>query len=200
MYYKKVKPKLLWFYCETPASSGGETTLCDGIQYCRELQASTQILFNTKRIKYIRKYRSGLWQEIYQTDDLGKVANACDENDLVLTIDDQDHSIVTEYVTSAIVKSRCGNHDVFINNIFPVAAQEFEGKEANLIRFEDGSKIPLEVFIELKEIADKLTVAIDWEPGEFVMIDNTWLLHGRKPFIGNERQVFTRLCDPGFPF
>lgn len=199
MYYRKQKPDIIWFYCATPALKDGETTICDGIQIYNELSDSTQKLFTTKRIKYIRTYPAQAWQKIYQTDDLGLVEKVCHDNEMQLEVN-ADRSITTKYVTSALIESRDGNYQVFINNILPVVDQEQQGKNSSLVRFEDDSKIPDEIISEIKNVTDKLTYLVSWQKGDILMVDNTRLLHGRKSFSDTQRDIYVRLCEAAFPF
>ena len=43
--YSPSWPEVIWFYCDTAPSSGGETTLCDGIQLWRSLRAEAKLFF-----------------------------------------------------------------------------------------------------------------------------------------------------------
>ena len=194
MHYKKKKPTLLWFYCANPALKGGETTVCDGVQIYNNLNSSTQKLFEEKRLKYIQNYPDGKWQQIYGTDDLMVVKQVCEENHVHLIVN-KDKSITTEYVCSAIIKSKCGQHRVFINNI--LTAVYYEHPDA-FVLFEDGTKIPETVIREVQEIAAKLTYPIEWQKHDVLMVDNTRLLHGRKAFYDNQRDIYIRLCDTNF--
>ena len=199
MYYRKQRPDIIWFYCATPALKDGETTVCDGIQVYNELSPSTQELFHQKRLKYIRTYPADVWQKIYQTDDLSVVDKVCQENDMQLEVDGE-QSITTNYVTSALQSSRGGEQKIFINNILPVIAQEEKGLKASLIRFEDDSKIPDQVINEIKTVTDRLTHLVSWQKGDILMVDNTRLLHGRRSFADNQRDIYVRLCEAAFPF
>lgn len=199
MYYRKQKPDIIWFYCSTPAVKDGETTICDGIQIYKELSDSTQKLLKTKRIKYIRTYPAEAWHKIYQTDDTSLVEKVCNDNDMKLEVH-SDQSITTNYVTSAITESRCGKYKVFINNILPVVEQELKGSNSSLVRFEDDSKIPDEIVSEIKAVTDKLTYLVSWQTGDIVMVDNTRLMHGRKSFSDDQRDIYVRLCEANFIF
>lgn len=199
MYYRKQKPDIIWFYCASPALKDGETTICDGVQVYNKLSASTQDLLHKKRLKYIRTYPADAWQKIYQTDDLNLVKKVCHDNDMHLKIN-PDHSITTEYISSAIQKSRCGSHKVFINNLLPVVSQEIAGINSSIVRFEDNSKISNSVINEIKDVTEKLTYLVSWQKGDIVMLDNTRLLHGRRSFSDNQRDIYVRLCEANFPF
>jgi alpha-ketoglutarate-dependent taurine dioxygenase len=197
MYYVENNPKMIWFYCNNPAESGGETLFCDGIQVYKELSRATRHLFDTKPLKYIRHYLDGAWQKIYQTEDLGLVDSICHANNMTLKVN-EDRSITTEYVRSAVLESRDSTDKVFINNILPVYEQELEGQQASLVRFEDGSKISSEIIEEIREVTKKLAIAISWQKGDTVMFDNTRLLHARRAFCDANREIFVRLCNPAF--
>ena len=198
MYYRKNRPDILWFYCASPALQDGETTVCDGIQIYNKLSSPTQKLFQETKIKYTRTYATGVWQKIYQTDDLSHVEAVCQENDLQLEANSA--QITTHYVAPAIQPSRCGKHQVFINNILPVVAQEVNGNTSSIVRFEDDTKIPDHVINEIKIISEELIHLVPWQKSDVLMIDNTRLMHGRRSFADNQRDIYVRLCQASFPF
>ena len=197
MYYRKQKPEILWFYCASPALKDGETTACDGIAIYNELSDATRSLFQDKRLKYIRTYPTGVWQKIYQTDDIKTLEQLCTENDMQLQVN-PDCSVTTEYIKSAIQPSRCGKYNVFINNILPVVEQESKGSQASIVRLEDDSKIPDEVIDEIKRVTDRLTQLVSWQKGDILMVDNTRLMHGRRSFADEQRDIYVRLCNAAF--
>lgn len=192
--YVKSQPVLTWFLCARPASSGGETTVCDGILLYQALSERTKNLFAEKRLKYIRHYPSDQWPVLFHTDDLDKAKQYCAENDLVVTAHD-DGSLTTEFVKPAVVKTLYGGELAFVNSILIQLWQEDElGRINALVRLEDGSKIPAEVIEEIKEVAEGLTVNLPWKKGDLVMLDNIRVMHGRQPFSDPEREVYTRMC------
>ena len=193
MYYVDSRPVVLWFYCVTPAASDGETTICDGAQIYQELSPKAKDLFHAKRLKYVRKYLDGEWQKIYQTDDIREAKAFCEANGLRVEIDSLTQAFKTEYIYPAVIKSMWNDHSVYINNILPVMWQESMGRETSIVRFEDGSKIPQEVIDEVVAIQSRLIVPIAWQKGDFVMIDNTRCLHGRRAFSDTNREVYLRM-------
>lgn len=194
MFYTKTRPTLVWFYCAAPPLQDGETTVCDGVQVYQELSQATKNLFKNKRIKYIRRYPEGEWQGRFQTDDLSAVEKFCQESDLHLKIDEETRSLITEYVYPAFVKTRWGGEDAFVNSILIVEWQEAAGSTDSIVRLEDDSKIPNDVLLELKEVTERLTQLISWQSGDILMIDNTRMLHGRRAFFDQQRELYTRMC------
>lgn len=194
MYYQKNIPLMVWFFCANPASEDGETRICDGREFFNEISGSTKELFSKKNLKFTAIIPNQEWQKKYQTDNLDRVAEMCRENNTHLTIN-EDESIMLEYICPAIIPSRCGQYQVFINSLLPT-----KQLNPNILKFDDGSEIPDEVVQELNEIADKITTNISWQKGDILMIDNTRILHGRRAFTDDKRDIYIRLCAPAFPF
>jgi len=59
---------------------------------------------------------------------------------------------------------------------------------------EDGSVIPADILAEVRAVSDRLTRELPWRPGEVAMIDNTRLMHGRRPFIDTRREIYVRMA------
>jgi len=191
--YTKSQPPLMWFYCVNPANEKGETLLCDGVELFQELSDKTKEFFKNNKINYIRNYADGEWQLIKNTDSLDGVKQYCEDNDLILTIHD-DNSITTQSVKSAVVKPRWSDQDAFVNSILLVLWQEEAvGSERSIVRMEDGSKIPPDILAEVREVSDRLTREVKWKPGQIAMVDNTRMLHGRRAFEDKNREIYVRM-------
>ena len=193
MYYTGIRPVMLWFYCERPAASDGETTVCDGAQIYDALSNDTKELLGKKKLKYIRRYRDGEWQAIYQTDNVDEAIKFCAGNGLSAKYED-DGALATEFVYPGVIKSRWGNHLVYINNVLPVLWQENQlGLKTSIVRLEDDSKIPEQLVKEVAAAQERLTIPMAWQRGDFAAIDNTRAMHGRRPFTDPEREIFLRM-------
>lgn len=194
MYYQKNIPLLLWFFCANPASQAGETTICDGRQFFNEISNSTKKLFSEKKLKFSVCMLKDEWQKKYKTNDLNQLKEICETNDTLLKVH-PDKSICLEYICPAIIPSRCGNYQVFINSLLPT-----NQLNPNILNFNDGSEIPDDVLAELNEIADRIIINISWEKGDILMIDNTRIMHGRRAFSDDKRDIYIRLGAPAFAF
>ncbi|WP_298911734.1 TauD/TfdA family dioxygenase [uncultured Nostoc sp.] len=192
MYYQQNIPLMLWFFCANPPLKDGETTVCDGRQFFNEISSSTKELFSKKKLKFTVRISKEDWQKKYQTNNLNTLQEMCQKNNTHLTVNN-DQSIILEYISSAIIPSRCGKYQVFINSLLPT-----KQLSPKILKFEDDSEIPEEVVSELNEIAEKITTEISWQKGDILMIDNTRILHGRRGFADDQRDIYIRLCSPAF--
>ncbi len=198
MFYTKYRPTVLWFFCNTPPAAGGETTVCDGIQFYERLSPATKALFAKKQLKYVRHYKHGDWQKIYQSEDPADVERLCQERDTGFRFDPSDESVSTTYVTPAYNKDIYTGRTAFINNILPVIVQQSSGQEHSKVILEDDTPIPADVLTEIQEVAEELTIPLAWQTGDIAMINNTRCMHGRKAFEDMNREIFIRMARDVF--
>jgi len=193
--YVKSQPEIIWFLCARPAVEKGLTFVCDGVRIYEELSPSTRSVFETKRLKYIRNYPQEEWQVAFRTKDIEEVRAYCAENDLELDAR-ADGAISTAYYKPAIVgRTRFGSAKAFVNSILIQHWQEKSlGRRNALVRLEDDSQIPDDVLDDVKAVSAKLTENLPWTSGDFVMVDNTRLMHGREEFADPNREVYVRMC------
>ena len=193
MSYIKSSPPALYFYCVQPAAARGETMLCDGAAVYERLSQSTRDVLHAQRIKYLRKYPPGDWQTRFGTSDLDEVREFCRKNDLEFRIEDGSGTVVTEYAVTAVPHARWLDRPVFRNSILPVVKQEETGRDASLVRLEDGSPLPAEVIADIRSVTKELTHLVPMAKGDFMFVDNTRVLHGRKQFDDPRREVAIRM-------
>lgn len=198
MFYTKLRPTVLWFYCIKPPLTGGETIVCDGVATWEKLSPATRRLFEQREIKYIRNYDSETWRGIYLTDDPEVASRLCAERDTVFEHNPETDSISTEYQCYAANRPLYTRQAAFINNILPVVLQEANGNTHSLVRFADGSHIPPEVIAEIESVTDDLTLPVVWEAGDLVMVDNSRLMHGRNPLQDANREINMRMSGTTF--
>ena len=194
MYYQKTIPPMLWFFCAHPASQDGATIVCDGKRFFDQLSDSLKQLFSRKKLKYHTHLDKDAWRKRYKTEDLSLVEQICQSNDVRLQIN-EDKSIDTYYICPAIHPSKDRKYMVFINSLLPAKILYPDN-----ISFDDGSDIDNEIMSELNEIAQRITAEIYWQKGDILMVDNTRIMHGRRAFADDKRDVYIRLCSPAFPY
>lgn len=193
--YTKSHPPIMWFCCKQPSEHEGETTIADGRIFYQELSEATREYLLNNPIKYVRRYKDGEWQLLWQTDNRDRVAEYARENDMLLVAND-DGSVQTEFQTYAIRQDRWGDQYVFLNSMLLVEWQErvLNRGATTAIRMPDGSKIPEAIWTELRGLEEKLTRYVPWQPGDMLMVDNTRMLHGRRAFTDPKREIWVRMC------
>lgn len=193
--YVKSQPEVIWFFCNRPAAADGLTFFADGERIWDNLGPRAREVFRAQRLKYVRDYPDGHWQVAFHTEDPEEMRRYCAENDLTVQMR-EDGSVITEYVKPAFVSTtRFRDREAFVNSILIQHWQEADlGRRNALVRLEDGSAIPDDVIAEVKEVGGAFTRTIPWQAGDFAMIDNTRMMHGRTAFEDQERDVYARMC------
>lgn len=189
-------PDLLWFYCVKAASSGSETTVCDGNRVWEQLSTPTRELFLRQPLRYSRNVPSHLWrrlaahlandgrvEEQMKVTDLYELSNS--GTDPRFTLND-DGSLHYECSIPAARRTRWSTKIAWATSIFGPSYNY----EAPKIRFADGTEIPEDAAAECKEVTDRLTEDLSWVDGDLVLIDNTRIMHGRRAITDPERTIF----------
>lgn len=205
MYYQKDRPDILWFFCATPPPTRGQTTLADGREMFARLSEPSKSLLRKKRLKYIRDLEEDAWRTAFLTDDIEELRRLCQVNELNLDIL-PDNSVHIDFVESAIADYQ--GKEAFINNAVLLwdfergmrmgLAQQIFGDDVPskphlVVRFEDGSELPDWLMGDIDEAADALTVDVNWQAGDTVMVNNRVILHGRRKTVGDVRDILVRL-------
>lgn len=210
MYYMKQRPTVLWFFCENPPATAGETILCSGAEFYSRMGEDEREFFARNRLKYVRHLTAEEWPVAFQHDDAAVLRRWCDDNDCELT-ESADGSVTIEYVCPAVRPGPAGE-EVFINTLLLLHSVEQairSGYAAQVIelprnacpiyvRLESGEEIPAALVERLKQAAEVMTVKVRWKKGDVLMIDNRRVMHGRKNCQGADRKIFVRMGEPAF--
>lgn len=213
MHYMGTPPPVIWFYCSTPGNNTGQTTLCDGYELACNLSKNVKDYFRNRKIRYNRFLEDGAWQSSFLTDDPGIAMDLCRQQKVSFQYDRGRNEFTTEYVVDPLPWSDDAGGPRFINNMLNIASVEwaFEsgwvkktfasdlgGRCPMIVRMEDGSRIPSEILDEIKATAEAITINVEWNAGEVVMVDNLSVMHGRRESLNPERKVFVRMGNTNF--
>ncbi len=58
-----------------------------------------------------------------------------------------------------------------------------------VIEFDDGAQLPQWLIDECAEVTERVTEEVRWQDGDVVLIDNTRVMHGRRPILDTDRLV-----------
>jgi alpha-ketoglutarate-dependent taurine dioxygenase len=186
------QPDVIWFCCGRPADEDGQTTYCDGVELWNRLSEPTRQLFRDKRIKFTRTYLPQVWRDYFgagtTTAVLGRILDGLPGVTYRLNADE---SVYTEYLVSAVRRPKYRSEEAFVNSLLTPWS-------GHPMMFEDSTLIPSEVMQELKERSREITQDIPWQVGDLAMTDNSWILHGRRGFTDEKRQIFALLSWSNF--
>lgn len=191
MAYTPFRPDMLWFYCETPASKGGETLVCDGLDVWSHLDSATKDLFLNRKVTYRKTFNSSqhdlnamahLW--FGQTMELSKVNDTLAHiPDTLFRIED-DGCLYLEYTVPAVQKPKHHESLAFANSVIV---------EDRTCFFQNGEPISRDLRLELFYKATNYSLQHKWQAGDVLMVDNSRMMHGRASFRDPRRNILVRM-------
>ena len=200
-------PKWIMFSCEVAPQQGGATPLCrSDLLYERLAMECPEFVRKCEQLglKYSNVMpgtddaQSGMGRS--WTSTLGvetKEAAEAKLAELNYSWQWQDDGClrVTTPVLPA-VKKLTGGRRVFFNQLIAAYCgwSDDRNDPSKAIRHGDDSILDANAVQRAVEIADELAFDMNWQVGDVVLIDNTVVMHARKPFVG-ERKVVASLAE-----
>jgi alpha-ketoglutarate-dependent taurine dioxygenase len=198
--YLPFYPDTMWFYCQVAPRTGGETTVCDGIEILERLPPATRQFFAEHRIRYTHKYPKQAWSRPLPVPTAAHASKLLDQ--LLPAFSqrgefhyrfDENEVMHASYVTSAITRTRAGEQ-TFANALevsFVPRVQELRGGGVSM---EDGSPVPQAILEDVAAASAQLQKTVHWKNGDILMIDNSRVMHGRRAIAdAGHRRIFVRL-------
>lgn len=192
-------PRWLFFYCELPSLSGGETPIADSFRVFDRIPAEVRDRFIAKRVMYVRNYGEGVdlpWQEVFQTANRGEVERFCTEHDIQIEWGKGDR-LRTRQVCQAIARHPDNGRIAWFNqaHLFHVSSLDADVRTALLDVFSEdelprnalygaGSPIPLDDLESVRRAYALESVQFAWEKEDLLVVDNIAVAHSRRPFTG----------------
>ncbi|WEK41849.1 MAG: TauD/TfdA family dioxygenase [Candidatus Sphingomonas colombiensis] len=183
------KPDMAMFCCLSAPSSGGQTTICDGVQLVRELPEQLRARLEGRRLLYIK----ATWPELLEfwlgtrspsDQQLLSPPASCPYD--FRRIDGQ---IVRIFTRPMLHRPMFIDAPAFGN--FLLFAR-FNNNRPDFPLLDDGYPVPEAWLQGIKATGDRLKVAIDWRNGDVLMLDNTRFMHGRAAILDpGERLIAT---------
>ncbi|WP_420234663.1 amino acid adenylation domain-containing protein [Pseudomonas sp. ABY48] len=196
-------PRRQWFYCQTPATSGGATPIVDSRQVYRELPTWLQANLRRKQLMYVRNFSTSLdvsWQHFFQTQEREQVERICRESNIDFEWRGA-NDLHTRQVCPAVILHPLTGEESFFNQIqlyhpafldADVREQFLRDGETAMPRqvfYGDGSELEPSAIEAINAAYDRCAVRFDWQQGDVVMLDNMLAAHARDPFEGERKIV-----------
>jgi alpha-ketoglutarate-dependent taurine dioxygenase len=207
--YQRTFPQKIFFFCLTPAATGGETPIADCRKVFQRLSPKVRERFIEKRWMYVRNIGDGFglpWQTIFQTQDPEVVERECFRKGIKVEWKDDERLRLSTVLPAVVNHPQSGelswfNHATFfhITTLDPVLREVLlaEFAEEDLptnTYYGDGSRIEPEVLEELREAYREQTVSFPYEAGDVMLLDNMLTAHGRAPYSGS-RKILVAMAD-----
>lgn len=202
-------PRLQFFHCVQNSETGGETPLVDCRTLYQALPESLRNLFHAKGLMYVRNFREGLdvsWQHFFQTDDPEVVAQKCHDAGFEHQWS-ADGTLQVKQFAPAIIQHPVSGEFSFFNQIelHHVAYLEENVRQSlakvyeesafpRHVYFGDGTPISQEIIDTITQLYETHSVALPWEKGDVIALENMLVAHARLPYTG-ARKIIVAMGD-----
>lgn len=200
-------PPYVFFYCEIPPESGGQTGILHSHEMYNaffELAPEFAQKIESSGVRYIRVMppkddetspigRS--WPATFQTSDKNEAENKMTEMGMDWEwLENGDLKTITKPLP-AVRKDPQTGKKTFFNSM--VAAymgwQDKRNDRKKAVVMPDGSYMDDAVMTALENIMEEKAVAFEWEKGDMLWVNNNLVLHSRYPFKG-ERLILASIA------
>jgi alpha-ketoglutarate-dependent taurine dioxygenase len=210
-------PRWLWLACASAPDRGGETTLADGRTILREIDPGLRDRFLAHGVHYVYSLRgpsfffdllnrvqkvTRTWMETLETDDRrladtrasaiaaqhrwlpsGRLVLDLRRPATVVHPDTGEQAWFNQAHLFRFNPRALGwRNYVLARAIF--CRRDWRSHDA---RFGDESSLDGKVMRQLFDVLDRNTVAVRWQRGDVLWVDNLVCMHGRRPFRGPRR-------------
>jgi alpha-ketoglutarate-dependent taurine dioxygenase len=195
-------PSRLLFFCQTAAQTGGATPVVDAALWLERLDPEVREAF-ASGVRYRQHLHHGLglgksWQATFETDQRDEVEAflADSKADWEWTRD----GLNVVQIRPATTRHPVTGAEVWFNQSDQWHPAALGDKTAaalakvvpadrlpQSVTFADGSPIPDEYVVQVRDRALQAAIDVDWRPGDLLLIDNVLVGHGRRPYTGERR-------------
>lgn len=208
--YSPVFPLHIFLYCETPATTGGETPIGSTRTLLANIHPDVRDAFARRGITYVRNYGDGFglpWQTVFQTTDRSFVEAYCASVGIRVEWKSGDRLRTRQTGPALVRHPQTGeavwfNHGTFFHELtLPAVVRDYlrgelapEDLPQNTF-YGDGSPIETAFITHLQQAYQEVMVRFPWRKGDMLMLDNMLALHSRRPFTG-PRHVMVAMARP----
>ncbi|MFD5823963.1 TauD/TfdA family dioxygenase [Lentzea sp. NPDC060358] len=199
--YQRDFPGRLVFCCLRPPMTGGATPLADTRRVLGRIDPEVLAVFAEHGVRYVRNYGTGLgmsWPEAFQTEQRAQVEEYCREQEIGWEWIGRDRLRTSQIRPALAVHPGTGervwfNHAVFFHT--SSLPEQIRSQVGTLpaddlpaaTTYGNGSPIPAKTLDHLRSAYTSEQVAVPWQVGDVLVVDNLLAAHGREPYTGDRK-------------
>lgn len=180
------KPDVCFFACFNPPRAQGATTVCDGTEIVRQLPPEIRDGFAGRRLLYMQPAPPELLQFWLGTPSPSDAQLAAPPAQCPYAFHRAGGQVVRSFTRPALHIPMFTGAPAFGN--FLLFARYFIGLQGFPV-FDDGRQVPDAWLHAVKQVGDRLSVPVQWQRGDLLMLDNTRFMHGRTAIVDADERL-----------
>ncbi|XP_076454585.1 uncharacterized protein LOC143289486 [Babylonia areolata] len=194
-------PSRLFFYCDVEPSCGGQTPLALSHVVYRQMQERHPYFVSQLEkhgVRYTRVLPDGDdpsspigrgWQSTFQTSNRAEAeVKARSQGTSVTWLDSGCLKTVTAPLPAVRLEGRTGLKTWFNSVIAAYRGwRDSRNCAEKAVTLGDGSSMPPEIMNDLDTVFNDVAVAVTWQKGDVILVDNRLVLHARRSFTPPRR-------------
>jgi alpha-ketoglutarate-dependent taurine dioxygenase len=182
------KPDACFFWCMSPPTEGGETTVCDGVEVVKNLPADVRAAFENRRLLYRQMASPELLHYWFGTATPDDAALTNPPRGCPYKFARSNGGVMRYFSRPALHRPMFASEPAWGNFLLFARAQGRRGFPA----FENGQPVPDPLVAHVKDVSDRLSAPIQWRRNDIIILDNTRFMHGRNRITdAGERRIAT---------
>jgi len=199
--YTENPPRYLFFFCERPATEGGETPIVDCRKLLEKIAPETLAPFREKGVRYVKNMHGGKgfgksWQEHFESEDRTNVEAYLGSHDVDFEWLD-DSTLRTRQERPSVTRHPETGEEIWFNqaSLWHVSDQGKRGKTLLRMLGEDhlathayfggGDRIEEPLLEEIRRATWDEATIFPWRKGDLLFVDNYLVAHGRNAYSGD---------------
>lgn len=203
--YSRIIPGRLFFHCVTPARSGGRTPIADCARVLRRIDPAILRRFKDKGWLYVRNFVAGFgqsWQTVYQCTQRSALETHLRQGDIdwEWLEPEQLRTLIRRPAEARHPRTaeRLWLNHILFWNLLSLSEDMQQMMLADFGRsglphntyYGDGAQIEASVLTEIREAYAAERRHFTWQPGDFLVLDNMKVAHGREAYEGPRELLF----------
>lgn len=171
------RPDACLFACFNPPGSGGETTVCDGVEIVNRLPASLVAAMRPLQLVYLQVASPAALEYWLGTATPTRNQLASPPPQCPYFLVEDGSRIIRGFSRPLLHKPMFHDGPVFGN--FLLFARDYLGV-SDFPELDDGQPVPDDWIDAVREAAAPITYALAWRRGDILILDNSRYMHGRR--------------------
>lgn len=170
------RPDICFFYCIQPPEGRGETLVCDGVAVVRALPEAVRAGLAKRRLLYMQPARPAELAYWLGSETPDAATLAAPPPGCPFSFAGGTNGVVRVFSRPALQPTLFGDEPAFAN--FLLFARDMH-KRRDFPRLSDGRAVPDDWVEAIRESCAACTVAVEWQAGDLLILDNSRFMHGR---------------------